>query len=67
MDTQKKVSITLLAIGFLLMVYGIYRMNTAPDLTEAVGREDQSGMYILSVGAVLAIFVTGSLVGKKSD
>ncbi len=66
MDTQKKISISLLAVGFLLIVYGIYRMTTAPELTDAVGREDQTGMYLLSVGAVLAIFVTGSMVGKKS-
>lgn len=66
MDNKKKISISLLVFGALLIIYGFYRMTFASELTKVVGPEDQTGMYILSVGAVLAIFGTGALVGKKS-
>ncbi len=66
MDHKRKISIGLLAFGAIFIIYGIYRMTVSPEITEMIGPQDQTGMYILSVGAVLAIFGTGSMVGKKS-
>lgn len=66
MDNKKKISISLLIFGMLLVIYGAYRMIATPEVSQIIGPEDQTGMYILSVGAVLAIFGTGSMVDKKS-
>lgn len=66
MDSKRMISIGLAIVGALFVIYGFYRMTTAPALSDVVTRQDQSGMYILSVGAVVFIFAVGSLVGKKS-
>lgn len=60
------ISYLLVAVGIIFVIYGFYRMNNVAEMTEAVSRQDQSGMYILSVGFVLLIFAMGSLVGKKN-
>ncbi|HEX8561380.1 MAG TPA: DUF3185 family protein [Flavobacterium sp.] len=66
MDNGRKISILMVAVGAALVVYGIYRMAFPSEIIEMIGPEDQTGMYLLSVGAVLAIFGTGSIVGNKS-
>lgn len=66
MDNSKKISISMVVFGMLLVIYGVYRMYATPDVSAIIGPQDQTGMYILSIGAVLAIFGTGSMVDKKS-
>ena len=66
MDSKKMISFSLVAVAIIFVIYGFYRMNNVTEMTESVSRQDQSGMYILSVGFVLLIFAMGSLVGKKN-
>ncbi|HEX8269046.1 MAG TPA: hypothetical protein VF581_04065 [Flavobacterium sp.] len=62
MDSKRMISILLLAAGVIMIGFGIFRMNT-----DTSGNTSESlGMYVLSVGAVVAIFATGAMVGDKS-
>lgn len=67
MDGKKKISIGLLAVGVLLIVAGIVRMYAPGLLGQMVLREDTVGVTILSIGAVMSIFATGSMVGEQSQ
>ena len=66
MDNKKAVSWMFLALGISLVIYGFYSINIH-SASSIAGQEDSTGMTILSIGAVVAIFSTGSMVDSRKD
>ena len=66
MENRNTGSMILLGAGIILIIFGIYSMNVDDSLLSNVFEKEDAGMYILSIGAVVSIFATGSMVGKKS-
>ncbi len=57
MDTKKIISIVMIILGIVLIVYGINHMNTAgAKIADLFGQKDNTGMFSIVAGVVLAIF-----------
>jgi hypothetical protein len=57
----------LLAAGIILIIFGAYSMSSDSSPLYDIFEKEDAGMYILSIGAIVCIFATGSMVGKKAD
>ena len=66
MDNKKVMSWMFLTLGIVLVVYGFYSINIHSE-SSISGQEDSTGMTILSIGAVVAIFSTGSMVDNRNN